>query len=80
MEETHLPKLLSCIFTSNPLQNLSTAGMLIDKVGNIIHAIVDDDVETALCGFVVGHFGGSKLLVRHPELGRERGVFLLFVG
>ena len=39
--------------------------MLVDKIGNVIHAVVDDDVETALGGVVAGHVGGGELLVGH---------------
>lgn len=65
---TNLPKLLRRILSSNPLQNLRTTGMLVDKVGNVVYALVNDDVETALGSVVAGHVGGGELLVGHFDL------------
>ena len=56
----YLPELLGCILASDALQDLCASGVLVHELGNIVYAVVDDDVQ-ALFGVIVGgHVGRSK--------------------
>lgn len=65
--QSYLPELLRRILTSNTLEDLRAAGVLVDELGDVVDGGVDDDVH-ALVGIVVasdfgggeglGHFGG----------------------
>lgn len=41
---TNLPKLLRRILPRNTLQNLRTAGMVVDEIRDVVHAVLDDYV------------------------------------
>ena len=49
----YLPELLRGVLASNALQDLGTARVLVDELGDIVDVAVDDDVE-ALVWVVVG--------------------------
>jgi hypothetical protein len=57
----NLPKLLRRILARNTLENLAAAGVLVDELGHVKHAIVDYDVEPGVGGVVAGHVGWGEL-------------------
>lgn len=67
---TYFPKLLSSIFSRHALENLDAARMFINKVGHIVHTLVNNDVEAALRVIISGHLGWREHFVGHIS-GRE---------
>ena len=62
---TYLPELLRSILTSNALQDLRAAGVLVNELGDVVNGRVDDNVH-ALIGVVVGgDLGRGEGLGRH---------------
>lgn len=66
----YLPELLGCILSSDALEDLRTTGVLVDEVGHIVDAAVDDDIH-ALVGAVVGGDIGRGERLRHD--GKSNG-------
>lgn len=62
--KTNLPKLLRRILPRDALQDLRAARVLVDEVGDVVDAAVDDDVEALVGRVVRGDVGGGELL-RH---------------
>lgn len=60
MCSTHLPKLLTSIFPTHPLQYLRPAGMLVDEFVERVDGVVDDDVEARFDGRVGGYLGWGE--------------------
>lgn len=58
---TNLPELLARVLARDSLENFGPTGVLVDKVGHVVHGAVDDDVQ-AISGFgvVFGHFGRGE--------------------
>lgn len=66
---THLPELLRGILARNALEDLGAAWVLIDEVGHVVDAVVDDDIEALVGRVVRGDVGGRE------GLGHVEGVF-----
>jgi hypothetical protein len=50
--KTYLPELLAGILSTYTLEDLRSAGVLIDELGNVINLVVNDDPETILDSLV----------------------------
>ena len=59
---TYLPERLASILARAALENLGTAGMLVEKLGDVVDAVVDDDPEPVGFGLVLGYLGLGELL------------------
>ena len=52
--DTHFPELLARVLAADALQDLGSTRVLVDELGDIVHAVVDDNVETLLDRVVLG--------------------------
>ena len=57
---SYLPELLRRVLASNALEDLRTAGVLVDEVGHVEDLVVDDDVHARVGGLVVGDVGRGE--------------------
>lgn len=76
---TYLPELLRGVLAGDALEDLGAAGVLVDEVGDVVDAVVDDDVH-ALVGRVVGRdfglgdrFGHCLVVLGLGGVGEGRG-------
>lgn len=78
-QQTYLPELLRGVLASDALEDLGAAGVLVDEVGDVVDAVVDDDVH-ALVGRVVGRDFGLGDRFGHCLVGWGSGRRVVGVG
>lgn len=71
---TYLPELLRGILARNALEDLGSAGVLVDELGHVVDVAVDDDVEALVGRVVGGDVGGGEGLGHFVVISERSGV------
>ena len=64
MNYKYLPEWLGGVLAGRSLQDLWSTWVLVDKLGDIVNLVVDDDPQTSLGGLVVSHVL-DRICLRH---------------